>query len=187
MSIKLNKALFLDRDGVVIDYIPYLSKPEQVTLPPGAGSALYQWQKAGYHLILITNQAGVGRGYFSLTDVEAVHHCIAQKYAEYGVTFDDIFLCPHHPDEGCDCRKPSPQMLKEAAEKHHIDLSSSYFLGDAPSDIEAAVQAGCQPLLVLTGRGKETLPLLSKYALNIPVFQQISDTLQLLKKEVSSN
>lgn len=183
-SSQLNKALFLDRDGVVIDYIPYLSKPEQVTLPQGAGETLSQWQKAGYHLILITNQAGVGRGYFSLTDVEAVHHCIAQKYAAYGVIFDDIFLCPHHPEEGCDCRKPSPQMLKEAAEKHHIDLSTSYFLGDAPSDIEAAIQAGCQPLLVLTGRGQETLPLLSSYALNIPVFPQISDTLRLLKKEV---
>lgn len=177
---KPHKALFLDRDGVVIDYIPYLSKPEQVTLPQGAGEALAQWQKAGYHLILITNQAGVGRGYFSLTDVEAVHHCIAKKYSAYGVTFDDIFLCPHHPQEGCDCRKPSPQMLLEAADKHGINLSQSYFLGDAPSDIEAAIQAGCQPLLVLTGRGQETVKFLSNYALNILIFNQVSDTLSLL-------
>ena len=104
--ISTNKALFLDRDGVVIEYIPYLNRPEQVKVPVGAGEALRQWQTAGYHLIVITNQSGVGRGYYTLEEVEAVHQRVCEAYDEYGVTFDDIFLCPHHPEEGCDCRKP---------------------------------------------------------------------------------
>ncbi len=176
----LKKALFLDRDGVVINYIPYLSKPEQVEIPAGAGQALKQWQDAGYLLIVITNQAGVGRGYFTLEDVEAVHHCIRQKYQPFGVKFEDFFLCPHHPDEDCQCRKPSPHLLQTAAQQYGIDLADSFFLGDAPSDIEAAIAAGCQPLLVLTGRGQETLAQLDQYKTPIPVFDQVRDTVNLL-------
>ena len=182
-NVSSHKALFLDRDGVVIDYVPYLSRPEQVNIPPGAGQALKQWQDHGYYLILITNQSGVDRGYFNLEDVEAVHRRIREVYEPFGVRFADIFLCPHHPEAGCDCRKPSPQMLIEAAQKHHISLPDSYFLGDAPSDLEAALQAGCQPLLVLTGRGKKTLVSLNQYPSPIPVFDQISDTVSLLNHD----
>lgn len=179
----LHKALFLDRDGVVIDYVPYLSHPEQVRIPAGAGRSLKRWQDEGYDLILITNQSGIGRGYFGLEEVAAVHEQIRAVYRRFGVTFTDIFLCPHHPEDGCNCRKPSPQMLLEAASKHQISLADSYFLGDAPSDLEAALQAGCQPLLVLTGRGQTTLTLLDQYPCPIPVFNQISDTLSLLKHD----
>ncbi len=175
-----NKALFLDRDGVLIDYIPYLSRPDQVSLPQGAGPALRQWQEAGYLLIVITNQAGVGRGYFELAEMEAVHHCLRECYRAFGVTFTDIYFCPHHPDNGCLCRKPSPQMLIEASRQYNIVLTESYFLGDAPSDLQAALNAGCRPLLVRTGRGEETMTQLSQFPVTIPVFKQIADTLTLL-------
>lgn len=183
----LKKALFLDRDGVVINYIPYLGKPEQVKIPAGAGQALKQWQEAGYLLIVITNQAGVGRGYFTLEDVEAVHHCIRQKYQPFGVNFDDFFLCPHHPDDDCLCRKPSPNLLQTAAQKYSISLTDSFFLGDAPSDIEAAIAAGCQPLLVLTGRGQETFSQIDQYKVTIPVFDQVKDTVNLLHQSNQNN
>ncbi len=175
-----NKALFLDRDGVLIDYVPYLSQPEQVKLPDSAGDALKQWQNAGYLLIIITNQAGVGRGYYSLQDVEKVHSYIHQQYNRFGVSFDDIFVCPHHPDDKCSCRKPSPEMLIKAAKKHHIALSQSFFVGDAPSDLEAAIRANCEPILVLTGRGQETFKNIAQSTKKIKVFKKLSDTVQLI-------
>lgn len=179
-----NKALFLDRDGVVIDYIPYLGKPEQVQLPAGAGEALNQWQKAGYLLIVITNQAGIGRGYFDHSDVAAVHAKIQQEYDKEGVKFTDFFLCPHHPEDGCDCRKPSPEMLLRAAEQYQISLQESYFVGDAPSDVGAAIAAGCQPVVLLTGRGQETYQQLDKFTAQlagpIPVFANLVETVSLL-------
>ena len=176
----MNKALFLDRDGVVIQYVPYLSKPDQVKLPSGAGLALQQWQLANYDLIIFTNQSGVGRGYFSLTDVEAVHEKIKQEYSDYGVKFSEILICPHQPSDNCSCRKPSPKLLIECAERKNIDLSSSWFIGDAPSDIECAINAGCQPLLVLTGRGRETLNHLSQYSQNIIVSPTLQETAQYI-------
>lgn len=179
----LKKALFLDRDGVVINYIPYLSKAEQVAIPIGAGLALKQWQNAGYLLILITNQSGVGRGRFSLEDVESVHQRVRQEYQNFGVKFDDIFICHHHPDANCKCRKPSGQMLLMAAEKYQISLEDSFFLGDAPSDLEAAIAAGCQPLLVLTGRGQTTFETIEKYPIKISVFKQVADTVTLIKND----
>jgi D-glycero-D-manno-heptose 1,7-bisphosphate phosphatase len=179
----LRKALFLDRDGVTINYIPYLSQPEQVEIPPGAGLALKQWQDEGYLLILVTNQSGVGRGRFTLADVEAVHQRVRQIYQPFGVEFDDIFLCHHHPDANCECRKPSGQMLLTAATKHQISLADSFFLGDAPSDLEAAIAAGCQPLLVLTGRGQTTLEQIEQYPVKIPVFNQVADTVTLIKND----
>lgn len=175
------KALFLDRDGVVINYIPYLSKPEQVELPLGAGEALKRWQDAGYLLILITNQAGVGRGYYSLEDVAAVHIDIRQKYAQFGVQFRDIFFCPHHPQDQCLCRKPSPKMLIDAAKKYNISLGQSFFIGDAPSDVECAIKADCQPVLVLTGRGRETLQKITDYPRKIEIFEGLRDTVSLIK------
>jgi D-glycero-D-manno-heptose 1,7-bisphosphate phosphatase len=180
LTVVTRKALFLDRDGVTIDYIPYLSQPAQVKLPERAGQALRQWQSAGYLLIVITNQAGIGRGYFDHDAVEAVHQKVVADYQPFGVTFTDFFLCPHHPDAGCECRKPSPQMLRDAAEKYHISLKDSYFIGDAPSDLQAAINAGCQPVLVLTGRGRETVQQLDRFSQVIPVFDALCDTVALL-------
>lgn len=177
----MNKALFLDRDGVIIDYIPYLSQPEQVKIPQSAGSTLKQWQDAGYLLILYTNQSGVGRGYFSLEDVEAVHRRVFHEYQKFGVFFHDVLLCPHHPSENCQCRKPSPYLLLEASRKYDIDIAQSFFIGDAPSDLECAIKAGCQPVLLLTGRGKSTVKQIDKYSTKIAVFNQLYETLELIK------
>lgn len=153
-------------------------------LPPGAGQALIQWQKAGYLLIVITNQAGIGRGYFGHSDVAAVHAKIQEEYGKEGVQFTDFFLCPHHPEEGCDCRKPSPEMLLRAAAQYQISLEHSYFIGDAPSDVGAAIAADCQPVVVMTGRGKETCQQLEQFtaqlARPIPVFANLGQTVTLL-------
>ena len=176
----MNKALFLDRDGVIINYIPYLNKPEQVEIPEGAGQALRQWQDAGYLLIVVTNQSGVGRGYFSLDDVAAVHVQVFTEYQKFGVSFHDVLICHHHPDEGCRCRKPSPYLMFEAAKKHNVDLSQSYFIGDAPSDLDCAIQAGCRPVLLLTGRGKSTVEQIEQSLTEIIIFNQLYETTKLI-------
>ena len=176
----MNKALFLDRDGVIVNYIPYLSKPEQVEIPEGAGQALREWQDAGYLLIIVTNQSGVGRGYFSLDDVAAVHDQVFIEYQQFGVSFHDVLICPHHPDEGCKCRKPSPYLLLEAAKKYNVNLSQSYFIGDAPSDLDCAIQARCYPVLLLTGRGKSTVEQLEIYPIEVRIFNQLYETIKLI-------
>ncbi len=201
------KALFLDRDGVVIDYIPYLSKPEQVKTPQDAPIALKQWQDRGYRLVIVTNQSGISRGYFSFEDLMKIHQELITQYAHFEVYFNDILICPHQPADNCLCRKPSPFLIKTYAHNHGIDLSQSFFIGDAPSDIECAINAQCQPVLLLTGRGRETLTLLEekiqnndedpplvdqnlhkiiKYKGNffIPVFEHLKDTLALLASKI---
>jgi D-glycero-D-manno-heptose 1,7-bisphosphate phosphatase len=177
------KALFLDRDGVIIDYVPYLSKPEQVKIPDDAGIALKKWQDAGYCLVIITNQSGVGRGYFTMKDVKAIHELIFQKYAQFGVQFAEVLICPHHPQDNCYCRKPSPSLLLDYATRKHIELTKSYFIGDAPSDLECAIASNCQPILILTGRGKETVKMLSQYKLNIPVFNSLQETTKIINAQ----
>jgi len=173
------KALFLDRDGVLIEYVPYLSRPDQVRVPEGAASALLRWQKAGYLLIVITNQSGVGRGLFTLTDMQAVNQRMEAEYAQHGVSFTEIMVCPHHPSEGCTCRKPSPAMVRQAAQHYAIDLGRSFFIGDNLSDLECAQNAGCQPVLVLTGLGETTLQKLSPDYAAVPVCAHLLDTVYL--------
>ncbi|MFY0609312.1 MAG: HAD family hydrolase [Candidatus Atelocyanobacterium thalassa] len=179
-TLENKKALFLDRDGVVIKYIPYLFKLEQVELPLGAGEALKQWQDAGYLLILITNQAGIGRGYYNLKHVRSVHNYICKEYKKFGVNFYDIFMCPHHPNNRCSCRKPSPQMLIDASIKHSILLSKSFFIGDSISDVESASNAGCHPILLLTGKGRDSLKKIIKYPHNIEIFETLQETVKII-------
>jgi D-glycero-D-manno-heptose 1,7-bisphosphate phosphatase len=180
-----NKALFLDRDGVLIEYVPYLSRPEQVRIPEGAGEALKKWQDAGYLLIVITNQSGIGRGYFTLQDVEAVHLRMCEEYEKFGVKFKDLFLCPHHPSSQCICRKPSPYMVQESAIKYSIDLSQSFFVGDAPSDIECAVNAGCQPILINSSLTHSKGWKDVTFALRIKQVSNLSETWELAKNNIN--
>ena len=185
------KALFLDRDGVLIDYQPYLGHPDQVSFPEGADQALWQWQAAGYLLIVITNQSGIGRGYFTWADMEAVHQRMRTFYAQRGITFTDIIVCPHHPADGCTCRKPSPAMVLQAAQRYRVDLSRSFFVGDNLSDLTCAHNAQCQAILVLTGLGERTREQLPQpdspnhvmmAGKQIPVVANLLDTLPLLPK-----
>jgi D-glycero-D-manno-heptose 1,7-bisphosphate phosphatase len=181
-SIQSEKALFLDRDGVIVDYVPYLSQPSQVQIPQKAGEALKKWQDAGYLLIVITNQSGVGRGYFSMEMVNLIHSHIREEYSFFGVKFKEFLVCPHHPSVQCECRKPSPKMLFQAAQKYNIDIVQSFFVGDASSDIECAISAGCSPVLLLTGRGVSTSKMLCNDGKKlVSIFNNLSETVELIK------
>lgn len=179
--IKPNKALFLDRDGVLIEYIPYLSHPDQVKLPVDAGTIFKQWQDSGYLLIVITNQSGIARGYFTINDVAAVHAKMCQEYEKVGVYFQDIFICPHQPSDNCKCRKPSPDMLLQASKKHSIELSQSYFIGDAISDVECAINAGCNSIFLLTSRTLADAINLSHRQSSIHIINELRETMKLIQ------
>lgn len=153
-------AAFLDRDGVLIEEVHHLTRPEQVRLLPGAGAAVQSLRSAGYLAIVITNQSAVARGLCSETDLAEVHRELQAQLEAEGTRYDDLFYCPHHPLEGvgpyridCDCRKPAPGMLLAARDRHGLDLMQCWVVGDKASDIEAANRAGCRALLVRTGHG----------------------------------
>ncbi len=158
---KPHPALFIDRDGTLIDLIPYLSSAEQVKLIEGVGPAIRKARDAGYRIIVITNQSGVARGMFSERDVKAVHSKIIRLLADFGAVIDRFVYCPHHPAEGdrirCGCRKPAPGMLYQAAAEDRIELQSSFMIGDSIPDLQAGINAGCHPILVKTGYGEKLL------------------------------
>jgi D-glycero-D-manno-heptose 1,7-bisphosphate phosphatase len=145
----IRKAVFLDRDGTIIEDKHYLADPAGVVLLPGAVEALRLLQEAGYLLIVISNQSGVGRGYFSEEAVAAVQQRVEELLGEEGVTLDAFKYCPHGPDEGCACRKPKPGMLLEVAAKFDVTLSESASIGDRTRDAEAGLAAGCATNIVL--------------------------------------
>jgi len=144
------KTVFLDRDGTIIRDEEYLADPDGVFPLPGAVESLLKLRDAGYALIIVTNQSGVGRGMFTVNEMKSVNSRMLSLFAEYGVFFDDILICPHAPDEKCDCRKPSPKLLLEAAERLGIDLSASAMIGDKPSDPKTGIAAGCRHNILIT-------------------------------------
>lgn len=151
------RAVFLDRDGTIMEDSSYFGDLERVVLIPGAAAALKTLQDAGYRLFVITNQSGVGRGYFSREAVEAIHAHLDEYFAKAGVRFDRYYVCPHHPEDNCECRKPKPKFLLDAAGEYSLNLSRCFMVGDRESDIQAGINAGARTILVLTGAGRDML------------------------------
>lgn len=154
----MRKALFIDRDGVLNKMVyddshglmdsPRL--PSQVEAMPGAGHFLSQIREWGYLIVVVTNQPGVAKGTLTASALEAVNQRLAQSLALEGGKWDDIRICPHHPEYSehpCDCRKPKPGLITSAAQEHGIDLSKSWMMGDGVNDIQAGCAAGCRTIL----------------------------------------
>jgi D-glycero-D-manno-heptose 1,7-bisphosphate phosphatase len=153
----MHRAVFLDRDGTIIEERNYLHRPEDVVVLLGAPKALRRLADAGFRLILVTNQSGVGRGYFSLADVERVNAHLADEFALHGVAFLKTYVAPEAPDQPSRGRKPSPQFLFDARDEFHLDLAQSYMIGDKLIDLECGWNAGVKAaILVRTGYGAET-------------------------------
>ncbi len=176
------RALFLDRDGTLVHAVHYPSRPEQLRLYRGIGPELCALQNMDFRLIVITNQAGIARGYFNEADLERMHEHLVHEFTALNVHIDGIYHCPHHP-EGviqelavrCDCRKPQPGMLLRAASDLDLDLAHSWFVGDILDDIEAGNRAGCRTVLV--DLGTESPP---QRPLRMPTFVA-RDTVHALK------
>jgi D-glycero-D-manno-heptose 1,7-bisphosphate phosphatase len=155
-SAAVNRAVFLDRDGTIIEDKDYLHRPDQVVVYPGVPAALKRLQDAGFKLIIVTNQSGVGRGYFTLEDVHGVHEHLCAKLARDGVRIDKIYIAPEHPNAPSPGRKPSPQFLFDARDEFDLDLAESFMIGDKRIDLECGWNAGVRKsILVRTGYGAE--------------------------------
>lgn len=149
------KAVFLDRDGVIIKDTGFVKTPKQVRLLPKAAQAINRLHELGYLVIVISNQSGVARGFFSEITLSQINDEIKNRLAKQGAFLDDIYYCPHHPEAAineyrsdCSCRKPKPGMILKAGEEHAVDLSMSYMIGDSDRDVAAGVAAGCRPVLI---------------------------------------
>ncbi len=158
----MNKAIFLDRDGTIVEDIGYLNSPEQIKFIPGSIEAIKKLNEAGYKVVVITNQAGVARGLITEDMLQTIDKTLHKWILNGGAHLDGVYYCPHHPEHGvypynqhCECRKPHPGLIKRAHRDFDIDLPQSYMVGDKATDVEAGKRAGTQTILVSSGRGKE--------------------------------
>jgi D-glycero-D-manno-heptose 1,7-bisphosphate phosphatase len=158
------KAVFLDRDGTLNETRGFINRSKDMELLPGAAEAVKCINNSGYLAIVITNQPVIARGEATMEDLEDIHNKLETDLGRFGAYLDDIFFCPHHPDKGfpgekpeykidCDCRKPKPGLIFQAAKKYNIDLSQSYMVGDDIKDVQAAVAAGCKPVYLKADSG----------------------------------
>ncbi|MCR4942202.1 MAG: D-glycero-beta-D-manno-heptose 1,7-bisphosphate 7-phosphatase [Campylobacter sp.] len=161
------KALFLDRDGVINEDMGYVSKCENFVFIDGIFESLKEFAKSGYTLIIITNQSGIGRGYYSLEDFEILNKFMLEKFKSQGINIAKVCFCPHAPESNCQCRKPKPKMILDSAKEFDIDLKKSIMIGDKQSDMDAAINAG-------VGR---------HYLLDGIKFKNVRDVFNLIKKE----
>ncbi|RFD32667.1 D-glycero-beta-D-manno-heptose-1,7-bisphosphate 7-phosphatase [Pseudomonas sp. GL93] len=176
------KLLILDRDGVINhDSDAYIKSVEEWIPLPGSIEAIAQLSKAGWTVAIATNQSGIARGYYDIATLEAMHARLRTLVAEQGGEVGLVVYCPHGPDEGCDCRKPKPGMLKIIAEHYKVPLAGIWFVGDSLGDLEAAKAVDSQPVLVKTGKGEKT------QAKNLPVGTLIFDDLAAVAAELINN
>lgn len=154
-------AVFMDRDGCLIEEMGYLNHPSRVRILPRTAAAVSRLNAAGVAAIMATNQAGIARGYFSAETLQEVNAEVERQLSQRGARLDALYVCTHHPTAGtppyrheCDCRKPKPGLLRRAAAELGLDLSRSVMVGDKPSDVAAGQAAGSSGVLVLTGYGR---------------------------------
>jgi D-glycero-D-manno-heptose 1,7-bisphosphate phosphatase len=147
--------ILLDRDGTLNVEKHYLSDPDQLELYPGTAAALKRLRALGYGLAVLTNQSGIGRGYFGLDTVEKVHQRLRELLAAEGASVDGIYICPHGPDEACDCRKPLPGLARQAMAQFGFDPKQAVMIGDKAADIGVGKAIGAKTILVRTGWGAD--------------------------------
>lgn len=150
IQLRQNIAVFLDRDGTLNEDRGYVTSPEQLVLFSGVPEALARLNQLGVQVILMTNQSAIGRGFMTTHDLQHIHQKLVDLLGAHEGRIDEVYVCPHRPDEGCACRKPQVGMIKQAAERFSLDLSQCFFVGDKCSDLEAAHKTGVTGVLVLS-------------------------------------
>lgn len=156
MNIRLKRAVFLDRDGTIARDVNYCCRVEDFEILPKVPQGISILNEQGFKVVIITNQSGLARGYFTKEMLSQIHQKMKDELNRYNAQVDAIYFCPHHPDEGCECRKPKPRLILQAAEEMGIALQFSYMVGDHEKDVEAGRAAGCKTLLVTTGSNQES-------------------------------
>lgn len=167
--------IILDRDGVInYDSDYYIKSPDEWLPIPGSLIAIAQLNRAGYRVVIATNQSGVARGLYDLEMLSQIHEKLIYELASVGGCIEEIFFCPHHPDENCGCRKPKLGMFKQIQEKYQADLSDTFFIGDTLTDIQVAKAVPCKPILVLSGKGQQALMMHPELAA-VPHFLNLAE------------
>jgi len=186
----MRKAIFIDRDGTLIEEVGYLKMIEDLRFTTRATRALSIFHELGFLNIVMTNQSAIARGILSEKELKKIHQRLKILAEEDGAPVDDIFYCPHFPggrmaphNVECECRKPKPGMILQAREKHDLDLQQCYVVGDKPSDLELARNAGATGILVLTGYGAQTRQQIDP---SVSVFPNLYEFSLDLKKKYSA-
>lgn len=180
--MKKKRYVLLDRDGTVIVEKNYLSNPKGVELIPNAAIALRKLKELGLGLIIVSNQSGIGRGYFSLKSLEAIHQRLRKVLEEQSVVLDGIYFCPHTPNNNCGCRKPKLGLIEKASRDHNFDPALSFVVGDNKGDIELGKNIGATTILVRTGYGKK----IEKEKLNPDyIVDDLKDALSIIQSAIS--
>jgi len=143
-----NRAVFLDRDGTMAKDVHYCRRPEDFELLPNTAKAVRLLNEHGFRVIVITNQSGIARGYFTEETLAEIHQKMKRELSKEGAWVDDVCYCPHHPDDNCDCRKPKPKLVFDAVKEHNIDLEKSFVVGDLQMDIGLGKAVGCRSILI---------------------------------------
>ena len=169
------RLVILDRDGVINqDSDDFIKSPDEWKPIKGSMEAIANMYRAGYHIVVITNQSGIGRKLFSTDTLNQIHKKMLQNIHEHGGEIEAIFYCPHKPDDGCLCRKPNPDMFIDMAVRLNITLESTPAVGDSIRDLQAAIGAGAIPILVKTGKGKQSFKELEQRGLeDVMVFDDL--------------
>ena len=171
----MRKTFFLDRDGTINEEIGFLHEVEKVKILEGVAEGIKRAREKGYLIIVISNQSGIGRGYFREEDVKKVNERINEILSKEGAEVDAFYYCPHSPEENCSCRKPKPGLFLKAIKDWDIDIFSSINVGDSLRDIEAGIRAGVKKnFLVLTGKGKEQVGLIKSFPYKVKVIKKLS-------------
>lgn len=171
------KLIILDRDGVINqDSDEFIKSPAEWIPIEGSLDAIARLSRAGWRIVIASNQSGIARGLFSTDTLTAIHHKMHQAVADAGGVIDAVFFCPHGPDEGCTCRKPAPGMLLDIGRRFDTPLVGVPVVGDSLRDLQAADQCGCQPWLVLSGKGHQTFEAASQQGL-LPAGTEVRDDL----------
>jgi len=150
ISIQPGTAVFVDRDGTLNQDSGYVTSPDQLVLFPGVPEAIARLNQLGVLVLMVTNQSAIGRGMMTMKDLENIHARLAALIRPYGAIIDGIFSCPHHPQDGCECRKPNTGLVDQAVDRFSLDLSKCYLVGDKRSDLEVAKKVSIPGLLVMT-------------------------------------
>jgi D-glycero-D-manno-heptose 1,7-bisphosphate phosphatase len=168
--------VIIDRDGVInFDSDGYIKCLPEWKPIPGSLEAIATLSQAGYTVAVATNQSGIARGLFDLDDLEAINAHLHERVAELGGAIAGIFYCPHHPDDGCECRKPAPGLITAIEKELGLSAKGAPFIGDSLKDLQAGLAKGCRPILVKTGKGERTLSELPDYLRSrVPVFDDLT-------------
>jgi D-glycero-D-manno-heptose 1,7-bisphosphate phosphatase len=181
-SPRSRPAVFLDRDGTLIEDRGYLADPEAVRFIPGAVDALRRLGRS-YELFIVTNQGGVAAGITPLDGVRRVNEHVAEVLGRAGAAIRAVYCCPHRRSDGCPCIKPKPHFLREAEREHRIDLARSFVVGDHPHDVELAANAGARGIYVLTGHGANHRDELTVACIIVPGISEAADHILRFPRE----